>query len=253
MKRPSVAPVLCSLAAVCLLAGCSSLLDRTYSTVEEHSSRYWESEAADTLRAETYQDIVNDLLLLIGRHTEDATLRLYNYEDDASVADALEQAASEVRNDTPLGSYAVEYITSESQYQRSYYEVTLHLSYRRTTEQLRSVVNATSTAALPDLLDAALEQGKTEVAVRIGYWGEGETEKVDAAMATAREERGLTQTAPWSVSYYPSAENAGLIEFMLDGSQSPEADASAENASAEAQMSPDGAADAGESAESPGA
>ena len=74
------------------LTGCSALLERNYATVEPHSSKFWESEAAGTLRAENYQDIVNDLLILIGQHTESATVRLYNYEDDVTVADALERA-----------------------------------------------------------------------------------------------------------------------------------------------------------------
>ena len=45
------------------LTGCSALLERNYATVEPHSSKFWESEAAGTLRAENYQDIVNDLLI----------------------------------------------------------------------------------------------------------------------------------------------------------------------------------------------
>ena len=55
------------------LTGCSALLERNYATVEPHSSKFWESEAAGTLRAENYQDIVNDLLILIGQHTESAS------------------------------------------------------------------------------------------------------------------------------------------------------------------------------------
>ena len=95
--------VLALMAAGCLLlSGCSSLLDREYSTVEAHTSKYWESESADTLRAETYQDIVNDLLILIGQHTEEAQVRLYDYEDDTSVADDLERAAAEVKQETPM-------------------------------------------------------------------------------------------------------------------------------------------------------
>ena len=70
---------------------------------EPHSSRFWESEAADTLRAENYQDIVNDLLILIGQHTESAAVRLYNYEDDVTVADALERATTEVQQETSNG------------------------------------------------------------------------------------------------------------------------------------------------------
>ena len=38
--------------ALCLLTGCASLLERTYSTVEPHSSKFWESEAAGTMRSE---------------------------------------------------------------------------------------------------------------------------------------------------------------------------------------------------------
>ena len=92
--------LLAMLCAVMVLSGCASLLEREYSSVEPHSSKFWESEAADTLRAENYQDIVNDLLILIGRHKESATLRLYNYEDDLAVKETVEKAAMEVQQDT---------------------------------------------------------------------------------------------------------------------------------------------------------
>ena len=140
--------------------------------MEPHSSKFWESEAAGTLRAENYQDIVNDLLILIGQHTESATVRLYNYEDDVTVADALEQATTEVQQETPMGAYAVEYITASSRAQRGYYEISIQISYRRTAEQIQAVVNATSMEALSSLLETALDEGRTELAVRIGYWGE---------------------------------------------------------------------------------
>jgi len=57
--------LLCLLCACLTLTGCGALLEREYVTVEPHSSKFWESEAAGTLRAENYQDIVNDLLILI--------------------------------------------------------------------------------------------------------------------------------------------------------------------------------------------
>ena len=120
------------LLALCLLTGCSALLERTYSTAEPHSSKFWESEAAGTLRAENHQDVVNDLLLLVGQHRETATLRLYDFESDLAVADTLERAAAEVQQETPMGAYAVEYITTSSHAQRGYYEVAVRVGYRRT-------------------------------------------------------------------------------------------------------------------------
>ena len=114
MKRVFAAVLL---SASLLLTGCGALLERDYVTAEPHSSRFWESDAAGTLRAENYQDIVNDLLILIGQHTESATVRLYNYEDDVTVADALERATTEVQQETSMGAYAVEYITASSRFQ----------------------------------------------------------------------------------------------------------------------------------------
>lgn len=213
MKRN--AGVLAALAALCLLTGCASLLEREYSTVEPHSSTFWESEAAGTLRAESYQDVVNDVLLLIGRHTESATIRLYNFSDDMTVAETLEQATTEIQQETPMGAYAVEYITSSSHSQRGYYEISVQISYRRTEQQVRAVVNATSIEALPSLLDAALESGKSELAVRIGYWREDEDPaRLEAMVSQIREKHGLTESPAWTVTCYPASGPVGLIEFV---------------------------------------
>lgn len=232
--------------ALCLLTGCASLLEREYSTEEPHSSKFWESEAAGTLRAENYQDIVNDLLLLIGQHTEAATLRLYNFEDDLTVADTLERAAVEIQQETPLGAYAVAYITSSSQAQRGYYEVVLQIGYRRTAEQIQAVVNATSPEGIYSLLETALDNDRTELAVRIGYWGQDGADKVAQAVAQLREERGLTETPDWVVNTYPQNSQVGLVEFLLDPPEQPE-EALAENElalDAGQEVPPEGNADA---------
>ena len=206
-------PMVWMLVSLCLLTGCASLLERTYSKVEPHSSRFWESEAADTLRAENYQDIVNDLLILIGQHTESASLRLYNFEDDLAAAAAMEQAAAETQQETPLGAYAVEYMTSAGQSRRGYYEATVKISYRRTVQ---SLVNATSPEAVYSLLDAALDEGRTELAIRVSYWGTDGRERVEAAVEQLRKERGLEETPTWQVNYYPDSGQVGLVEFLMD-------------------------------------
>ena len=199
-----------------LLAGCG-LLEREYRVTKEHNDRYWESQSADILRAESYDDVVSDLLILIGRHTESATLRLYQFPDEAAAAESLEQAALEVQQETAMGAYAVEYITTELEPQRAYLEAGIHIGYRRTAEQLQSIVSATSTAALPELLQIALESGREELTVRIGYWGEGSRELVRKAAADARELNGVGDDAAWLVCFYPSAEAPGILEFRFDG------------------------------------
>ena len=219
-----------------LLTGCTPLLERTYSTSEPHSSKYWESEAADTLRAENDQDIVNDLLILIGQHTESATLRLYNFPDDQAAGEAMEKASLEVQQDTPLGAYAAEYITYVSQSQRSYYEINVQIGYRRSEEQIQTIVNATSFSALNDLLEAALDGDRTELVVRIGYWQADGRDKVAQTVGALRQARGIPEETVWIVRYYPQSDPVGIIEFLLKPSEDEIAAYQAEQAAA----TPDG-------------
>ena len=222
MRKHCWTGALCVLLCCACLAGCG-LLDREYRVTKEHSDRYWESESADILRAESYDDVVSDLLILIGRHTESATLRLYQFPDAAAAAEALEQAALEVQQETALGAYAVEYITSELEPQPAYQTATIHLGYRRTEEQLQAIVSATSTAALPELLQITLESGRTELTVRIGYWGEGSAALARKAVLDARAEYGIGDDSPWLLCCYPNTEDVGILEFRLDGGGGTEA------------------------------
>jgi len=210
--------LLAMMLALVFLTGCASVLEREYSTVEPHSSKFWESEAADTLRAENYQDLVNDLLILIGRHKESATIRLYNYkvEDELTVTETVEQAMGEVQQETPLGSYAVEYIAFASQAQRSYYELSFQIGYRRTAEQIQSVMNATSAEAIYSLLETALNAGRTELAVRVSYWNPDGQETVKETVARLREKYGLTEAPEWLVRYYPASGTTGLVEILME-------------------------------------
>ena len=213
MKTRCIALALC---AMMLLTGCASLLERQYTTTDLHTSKFWESEAADTLRAENRQDIVNDLLLLISQHTEEATLRLYNFTDDVTVGETVQSAITEVRRETPMGAYAVEYITASHTPQRGYYEIDLILSYRRTAEQMKAVVSATSTEAVYRLLENAFEEGRTELVVRVGYWDENSRTAVENAMAELRAEHGIEGAPYWAAAYYPEEGTVGLVEFLLD-------------------------------------
>ena len=92
----------CLLLAVLLLGGCAALLERSYSAAEPYVDRYWDSGAEDTLRAESYQDLVNSLLLLIEERAEEGIIRCYG--DVGEYREAM-AAREEVRTETTLGAY----------------------------------------------------------------------------------------------------------------------------------------------------
>ena len=201
--------------ALCLtLAGCGNIvLERSYSVSAPHSEVYWENENADTLRADSYQDLVNALLLLLGEHSEEGTVRIYGNDEEA--ASMAEQACREVQEDTALGAYLLEYISYTDAREHGYYEMRVHLGYRRTAEEQAAIITATSTEALPDLLRLTAEEGTVKrVAVRFGYF----TTDRDGLREMVREVQSEVEPnfeQPWQVYFYPDTDDVGIMEVVL--------------------------------------
>lgn len=201
--------------ALCLtIAGCGNIvLERSYSVSAPHSEVYWENENADTLRADSYQDLVNALLLLLGEHSEEGTVRIYGNDEEA--ASMAEQACREVQEDTALGAYLLEYISYTDAREHGYYEMRVRLGYRRTAEEQAAIITATSTEALPDLLRLTAEEGTVKrVAVRFGYF----TTDRDGLREMVREVQSEVEPnfeQPWQVYFYPDTDDVGIVEVVL--------------------------------------
>lgn len=204
-----ILPVL--LIMVLLLSGCGSFLHREYSVVEPHSSTYYENE--DVLRAENYQEVVNDLLILVGEQKKEGTIWLYLDDEAVDAAALAEQACREVQTETPLGAYAVDYLTyTIDTTPRNYVAMALTIGYRRTAEQMDAIVHTTSISALSDLLTAAAENDAAELTVQVSYFDDQEQE-VRGMVADVQSQHG--QQEPWQVNFYPEGGNVGIIEIIL--------------------------------------
>ena len=201
-------------AALCLcLTGCSNVvLERSYSSAEPHSETYWENEESDTLRADSYQDLVNAMLLLLGEHADDGTIRVYGEDLDAEVM--MESACAEVQQETALGAYLLDYVTYTCAAEHDYYALSFHFGYRRTRSEQASIINATSTEALPELLRAAAQEGAERLTVRVGYFA-SDLAGVEAMVREVQSEYPDTLTTPWQVQFYPNTEDAGIVEVFF--------------------------------------
>ena len=212
MKRRIMALAL-ALAMALPLSGCG-LLERGYGSVEPHSSSYYESGAANVLRAENNQDLVNDLLVLIGDYAAEGTIWLYPGEESLEAEQAIEDACQEVQRETPMGSYAVEYMTyTVSDDNRAYSEIKLTIAYRRTEAELKAIVHATSVSALHTLLTAAAGNDAAELVVQVGYFDD-QAQEVRDIVAQVQQEQGR-EPDQWQVNFYPNETSAGIIEILM--------------------------------------
>ena len=97
------------------LTGCGSLLNRDYSVTEPHSSSYYESEDRSVLRAESYQDLVNALLVLISGGAKEGTIWLYPDDSGLPAPQAAEQEDTgweEAGESSPTGQRSLRTLTS---------------------------------------------------------------------------------------------------------------------------------------------
>lgn len=164
------------LLAACLLTGCASLLERSYSVLEPYADRYWDSSAEDTLRAESYQDLVNSMLLLIEQHAEEGVIRCYGEIGEYQNALA---ARSEVQRETMLGSYLLQNLYLTYEQGSSYSTLSCRIVYREDAEEIDSLMTLSDSQSLVDLLRLAVREEHEKLTAHFAY----DTPREDVSMA----------------------------------------------------------------------
>lgn len=218
MKKRLIAA---ALPLILLLTGCGSLLNREYSSSEPHSAAYFGGEDRSVLRLETYQDLVNGLMTLVSAHAGEGTIWLYPSDDMPVAAEAMERACNEVQQETPLGAYAVDYLTYTIEDTAHHYSV-IHLTigYRRTAEQVGAMVHTTSVSALHDLLTAAAQADAAELVIQAAYFDQ-QPDEIRATVAQVQrellpEDVPPEEVQPWQVNFYPQSGDIGIVEILME-------------------------------------
>ena len=198
-----------------LTPGCSSMLNRDFVDVTAHTTASPTTEGDPfTLRAESYQELVNALIYFINQGVETGTVRLYM--DSESVEDDLEKACLEVSHEDALGAYAVEYIKYSVTPVVTYEQADVQITYRRTKEQISSIVSVTGTTAIRSELKSALASFAPEQVLRISYF-DGDADYIlelvrEAYYATPAAALGMPQA---EIHIYPDSGRQRIVEILL--------------------------------------
>ena len=201
-------------AAGLLLTGCSALLEREYSQVTTHNAVPATEGDPSILRADSYQELVNALIYFVNGGMEAGTVRLYT--DAENVESFLSDACLEVVQEDPLGAYCVEFIKYTVDPVVAYSEAHLDITYRRTREQVASIVQATGVTAIRSELEAALTAFAPSRTLRIRYFSEDEAFIRDLARQAYYGVPDCALGMPEiDLSLYPNSGQQRIVEILL--------------------------------------
>lgn len=237
------------LLALCLcLSGCAAMLERSYSFSEPYVNRYWDTGAGDTLRASTYQDLVNSLLMLVDERAEEGTIRCYGA---ASSYLQVQSACREVSEETAVGSYLLDSLTFDYENGAGYSSVTCRMAYREDTEDPAAMMTLSDSQSLVDLLRLAVREEHEKQTARFSYntpraevtgaveslWRELQEDAAPPVSTMSplpeepvepveEEEPPVTEDTepamareippcPWEIRLYPDAAVTEIVEVLL--------------------------------------
>ncbi|MBE6992926.1 MAG: hypothetical protein E7430_10240 [Ruminococcaceae bacterium] len=195
-----------------MLGGCSVMLEKEYVVIEPHNEQYVEDDRTDVLTVENYAGLKNAILSLVESGLEYGVIRTNNYDGD--VTEDLAEASYEVARNDPLGAFAIDYLTHDYNRIVSYYELHIYITYRRTREDIDSIVRIGSDSDLKENITQLLQNFGTKAIYRFSYYDEkdydGLVEELCAEDPTM--EFGNPQIA---VSLYPESGVQRIVELEV--------------------------------------
>lgn len=200
--------MLCVLCMV-LLSGCGILRQRAYVVVEPHQEDYQKSPD-ETMTVGSYGGLRNAIVSLVEDGEKNGVIRAEGYSGDLD--EDLSQAVHEVAEISPLGVFAVEHMTYDYSRIVSYYEIHVNITFRRTAEEISSIIYVTDMDAVQEKLLEALEDYEPHLLLRIGDYAYLDIEDTTAELCETHPEFALEQPET-AVEMYPDSGTQRIVEI----------------------------------------
>lgn len=201
--------------------GCSTLKTEYYTTKD-----YTEDMVASEVEVlsgsiSSYNALRRAISLMVQRHEESGKLTFSNY--DGTVSDDIAVACWEVKSDTALGAYAVDYMSYDINRIVSYYEAEIFINYRRTAEQVESIQTVGGVSQLQEAMHDAIRDLAPALTVRLNTAGLTQEEIQQMVSTIYRENPLMTLIEPSvAVAAYPESGLEKIFELSFDYGRDPE-------------------------------
>ena len=136
LKRAIVCSLIMSIVATCL--GCSSILEGDTRSESPHTAVSNERPQEARIEVSNYEELKARILDFVMRHEGQGLMVVHRYGGD--VETDVDRAIDEIMSDNPRAVYAVAEIDGIVTRIVSYFEIDINIEYKRTKEQLESII-----------------------------------------------------------------------------------------------------------------
>ena len=141
MKNIIIILILCAI--VFAAAGCASILEDDRLIISPHYSEPQERPPEEHVaEISNYDELKDEIMGLVTDFAETGRMIAYTYDGDLS-ADIV-RVRKEITDNDPIGAYAVESVTGTATRFVSYSEIEIDIEYKRTKQQVDSIVNVST-------------------------------------------------------------------------------------------------------------
>ena len=132
---------------VFLLTGCVTLLEDDVEHITRHEVAPFVREPVEQVTVSDYDEFFTAILEIIREYETESHL-LYFFREGVDIQAEIQRARDEIINEHPLGAFAIADISANATRILAHYEVSIEIEYKRTKEQIDSIINALSERAI---------------------------------------------------------------------------------------------------------
>ena len=177
-----------------IFSGCGALFFDTYSSEKDFQGNQSIDLDADVQMVQNYAELRRLVFNMMNNHEEQTQLRFVGYSGNA-VSD-IASVCNAIKTESAYGAYCVDYVTYDLTQIVSYYEASIEIFYKYSSEDLLQLQMTNNHTSFAELLVENLKNGTEKMVVKINN-GSSESDVVNELIyQTIREH-------PLAMTYYP--------------------------------------------------
>jgi len=219
-RKKSIALIAVILVAAVTLTGCVNLLEDYKESITEHQAAPYIRPPVELVTVSDYDELVATILTLIMEQETSAQL-LYHHHDGEDVQAEFDRACEEILNENPIGAYAVANIIANATIVLYYYEVEIEIEYKRTQEQLSSIINVSSERYMRTQLLNIMSEYKEEAVIRTNLQITEENIAKFVTETYYQNPRRIIMLPKVTVEFFPEEGPDRILEIKFGNTDSP--------------------------------